>query len=687
MKNIKSIIAVLTLVFATSTSWSQSLVSFPCTTPYPPGSNFAINAPCSNVSTAGMFDNFDPASCGSGFGQPDGWGWFVGDGSPVDVSIATTGGDPIIHVYSTTGPACAGLGFIGCVNDNGFGGNESLSFTSTLGTTYLIMVQDNFGDFGQITTGCLSVTGAVPGCTNPGALNYNPAATVDDGSCVFAGVDYVHPTVGGAGEFVGACLVNDCGPFVYTDDGGLAGNYSNNIEAPGFGGIYRVFCPDAAGQCMQVTFNAFDLHNPFGTANDDYLTIGNGPTQNSPFFTTPPAPASGQITGTPAVPFSYTSTDASGCLTFRFRSNPTVTRAGWSAVMQCVPCAGGPNGTDNNDCSRVTPLCSNTSFGANSTGPGLVSDGCTFGQCPAGGENFTNWFSFQVATSGNLNITITPQVMTDDYDFAVYGPNVTCAALGAPFRCSDAAATGITGTGGDTDFSEPAAGNGQVATMNVIAGETYFLVVDEWTPTGAGFDLSFAGSSATLDCTILPVELVEFTADYAADAHAVDLLWKTATEQNNEFWEVERSTDGVNWEVISRVDGAGTTSLETQYYVVDENPNIGMNYYRLNQWDVDGSNDYSETRSVNILDDVYDLLNIFPNPTNGKTEVIFNNYKKEDVFLTVNSYDGAQVINMPLTAVPGGNRFEIDLSEVQGNIFFVTITTSSKVYTGKVIKK
>ncbi len=527
----------------------------------------------------------------------------------------------------------------------------------------------------------MAISCLIPGCTNPAASNYNPAATLNDGSCTFPGVDYVHPTQGGAGEFVGACLVNDCGPFVYTDDGGPSGNYSLNIGQPGFGGIYRVFCPDQAGQCMRVTFNSFSTELGF-----DYMTIGNGPTQNSPFFTTPPAPATGQISGNPAAPFSYTSTDASGCLTFRFFSDNTVTAAGWNATLQCLPCAGGPNGTDNNDCATLIALCSGTSFGANSTGPGLSSDGCTFGQCPAGGENFSNWYAFQVFSSGTLDITVTPQVATDDYDFAVYGPGATCANLGDPIRCSDAAATGITGTGGDTDLSEPAAGNGQVATMNVLAGEFYYLVVDEWTPTGAGFNLAFGGT-ASLDCTVLPVELSEFTADYVPHEGVVDLFWKTASERDNDFWEVERSTDGINWEVIDKVKGAGTTNYETQYYVVDPNPFIGVNYYRLVQWDINGNGKNSELRSVNILDDFYDMLSLFPNPTNDKTEVIYNSYTTEPSILTVTDAEGKVVVNTPIDTKKGGNRFELDMSGQSRGVYVVTITTRDKVYRTKLVKE
>ena len=85
--------------------------------------------------------------------------------------------------------------------------------------------------------------------------------------------------------------------------------------------------------------------------------------------------------------------------------------------------------------------------------------------------------------------------------------------------------------------------------------------------------------------------------------------------------------------------------------------------------------------------DFYDILAFTPNPTTGKTEVIFNAYKKEDVMLQVMSVEGATIVKSMLPAAPGGNRFDLDLSEVEGNVFFVTITTSDKTFSGKLIKK
>lgn len=502
------------------------------------------------------------------------------------------------------------------------------------------------------------------------------------GSIQIINAQYTHPTVGIANEYVGACLVSTCGPSTYTDNGG-GGNYSNNIN-----NIYRVFCPNTAGQCMRVTFNSFDVENAGFWGPYDWLNVKNGPTQNSPNFTSPPANGAGEIYGTPATPFTYTSSDASGCLTFRFVSDGSVTRPGWSATLQCVPCAGGPNGTDNNDCITMTPLCSSAAVTGNASGPGIVAEGCTGATCPAGGENHTNWYTFTAQTSGTLNINIAPTSPTDDYDFAIFGPNVTCGALGAPLRCTDSGLTGNTGMNGSAgDFTEDVTGNSYLQTMNVIAGESYILVVDEWSPTsGGGYNLSFSGT-ASLDCSVLPIELSEFTADYAPEYDVIDLFWKTESERDNDRFEVERSVDGINFEVFQTVKGSGTTQLETQYMTIDENPSVGVNYYRLNQFDVNGNSKYSEVRAVNIMDDYYDLLTAFPNPTSGKTEVVYNTYSTEEVYLSVDSYDGRNIVSIPLQAVKGGNRFDLDLSEQNKGMYFITITTRDKVYSTRVLKK
>jgi len=545
--------------------------------------------------------------------------------------------------------------------------------------------------------------GVYTGTTSPGTVTSSSGCLTirftSDGSGVAAGwvaaiscvstcatPFFTHPTAGIAGEYVGSCLVTNCGPFNYYDNGGASGNYSSNINA-----IYRTFCPSIAGNCMQVTFNSFNVEAPGWLGYYDYLTVGNGPTQNSAVFTSAPANASGYIAGSPAVPFSYTSSHPSGCLTFRFTSDGSVQAAGWNATLQCVPCAGGPNGTDNNDCSNMTAICSNAPISTLSTGPGLSAEGCSGSACPAGGENHSNWYTFQAQTTGTLAVTITPVTPADDYDFAIYGPGATCGALGSPLRCSDAGTSGVTGAfgtsgAGNIDLTESVTGNGVVQILNVVAGQTYIMVVDKWSPAGStGYTLSFGGT-ASLDCTILPIDLKTFDAIYQPDLDLVDLTWVTATEHNSDFYNVEKSIDGVNFKVINRVNAAGTSQMETQYFTMDEEPSRGVNYYRLNMFNKDGSSKYSEIRAVNILEDAYDMITVFPNPTSGMTEVIFNSYAKEEVLLTVQSSNGTNVVKTIVNAQNGGNRLDLDMKDQAAGVYIVTVTTSKKTYRTKLVK-
>jgi surface protein len=110
----------------------------------------------------------------------------------------------------------------------------------------------------------------------------------------------------------------------------------------------------------------------------------------------------------------------------------------------------------------------------------------------------------------------------------------------------------------------------------------------------------------------LPVELLDFTAEIKN--RTVDLTWQTASEHNNDFFTVERSSDGFNFELIAYVDGAGNSTSLLSYATQDANPFVGVSYYRLKQTDFDGAFEYSDIRVI-VKSDDSDLL-VFPNPSN-----------------------------------------------------------------------
>ncbi len=305
---------------------------------------------------------------------------------------------------------------------------------------------------------------------------------------------YLAPTTGILSSYEGACPIGTCSGTYY-DNGGAAGNYALNINS-----IYQTICPTTPGNAISMTFTSFNTEAGF-----DYLQIGNGPAQNSTFFTTAPANASGQIMGTPTVPFTYVATNSSGCLTLRFRSDNVVTASGWAANISCVP-SGTIGVYGNSDCANSTFLCSNLAINDQSYGPGINPTESCNGSC-IGGEVYSNWYTFSILTSGTLGITIAPNTAADDYDFSVFGPNTACGSATPPIRCSFSGVTGNTGLGnGAVDLSEGVAGNGWVAPLNAIAGETYSILVNKWSPAGTGFNLNFTGTATlgNLPPTVTP---------------------------------------------------------------------------------------------------------------------------------------------------------------------------------------
>ena len=105
----------------------------------------------------------------------------------------------------------------------------------------------------------------------------------------------------------------------------------------------------------------------------------------------------------------------------------------------------------------------------------------------------------------------------------------------------------------------------------------------------------------TINCTNsgLPIELLSFDAIHRNNQE-VQLSWITLSEINNDYFTLERSTNGLKWNEIQRIKGAGNSKEMLHYRYVDRYPLAGISYYRLKQTDFDGSFTYSKIKSVRI---------------------------------------------------------------------------------------
>jgi hypothetical protein len=122
--------------------------------------------------------------------------------------------------------------------------------------------------------------------------------------------------------------------------------------------------------------------------------------------------------------------------------------------------------------------------------------------------------------------------------------------------------------------------------------------------------------------TLLPVNIQSFEA-YKVDKNA-KLEWITQSEENNDYFTIERSVDCIEWQKIGKVQGAGNSNYIRQYEYTDHYPYEGVNYYRLIQTDFDGNSTYSEIKAVEFeKSDENNGIIIYPNPFEDVLQIQF----------------------------------------------------------------
>jgi hypothetical protein len=130
-----------------------------------------------------------------------------------------------------------------------------------------------------------------------------------------------------------------------------------------------------------------------------------------------------------------------------------------------------------------------------------------------------------------------------------------------------------------------------------IANDAYYYL--RWSGNdvgGSGFRDEFGLDDIVISSVVLPVTLSSFNA--SIDNNSVQLTWQTLSETNNDYFIIERSSNGNGFTNIGRLPGAGTSLQENNYAFTDLHPTPGTNYYRLKQVDFDGRFSYSPVVSA-----------------------------------------------------------------------------------------
>jgi uncharacterized protein (DUF1501 family) len=192
------------------------------------------------------------------------------------------------------------------------------------------------------------------------------------------------------------------------------------------------------------------------------------------------------------------------------------------------------------------------------------------------------------------------------------------------------------------------------------------------------------------DCSaILPVELIYFNAEKAniSDGH---LTWGTASENNTDHFEIQRSTDGKTFKSVGQVKAKGHTHEAQKYTFFDPKLPLSTSsvfYYRLKINDSDGKFAYSNVKSILFNKDGYKIsADIFPNPSDGKIRLTLRGGVREDILteVIVNDSFGRQVTQTS-QYLASDATLDLDLAGKVSGVYFVIIRNSGNHLVQKVV--
>lgn len=174
----------------------------------------------------------------------------------------------------------------------------------------------------------------------------------------------------------------------------------------------------------------------------------------------------------------------------------------------------------------------------------------------------------------------------------------------------------------------------------------------------------------------LPVELIDFTGK--STPTSVDLHWETASESNNQGFNVERSGDGRRFETIANLAGAGTSYEPKSYHHVDSKPLKGLNYYRLRQMDFDGKTEYSPVISIIYKQDQQRFLSL-ANPVQENNLRLLIDVEEEGMgVLQIIDNKGGIVDFRQLQLDQGTNFPEVNLEALPSGMYFAKILVNKE---------
>ncbi len=269
------------------------------------------------------------------------------------------------------------------------------------------------------------------------------------------------------------------------------------------------------------------------------------------------------------------------------------------------------------------------------------------------------------------------------YKFTYMAKRAYSASCGVTLRYS--ASSGNGGTDVSSEFTPPKRTGSQAGdsyTSDEITGDdnTYYLKAVVTTGNSNDVKLRIDGFKLERQA-IMPVEMISFSGTKFGTKSSL-LSWQTATEIDNDYFLVEHSIDGKEFETLAKVQGAGN-SLETKSYSYEHtSPAHGMNYYRLRQVDFDGKFTFSNVIAINF--DGSDRYRIYPTKIDNELTFATDENLKSKLNYTIVDNLG-RTVNSGIIAA-GITEYTIDVSNLNTGSYFVVLYNESISETHRFVK-
>ena len=277
-------------------------------------------------------------------------------------------------------------------------------------------------------------------------------------------------------------------------------------------------------------------------------------------------------------------------------------------------------------------------------------------------------------SSNEITLNVNSPTFNDQTTFNSNVAKITSLVTFGRYKIS-----GITTPGGTMGLAWKTSGGGVLTRVTTYASST-----------------DFTQSSVTLNTPAigdapLPVELSFFTA--AVNVNNVSLNWKTATEVNNNGFEVQRevrnqkSEVSGQWEKVGFVQGHGNSNSPKEYSYTDKNLTGGTDFvYRLKQIDNDGKYQYSKEVEVEVVPKEINLLQNYPNPFNPVTEIKFTLPEATRVTLRVYNIIGQEVVSLVNGVEEAGfHSVKFEGSNLPSGTYIYRLQAGSFVQTKKMV--